>query len=258
MISPKSGGPSPKEGRGSGVVLECRNISKNFAHIQALNDVSFKLRKGEILGLVGDNGAGESTLIKINRGVMSPTSGEIYVEGEKKKFNSPRDSIREGIQCVYQESALVEQLTVAENFFIGQEPVKPYAKGLFKFVDYKKMREEANKYLARMGFHLDVMEEIRNFSGGERQAVAVTRALYFTPRILLLDEPTTALSEKAQTRLFTLFQKTKEICPMIFVTHDLDDAIQLCDRIIILKLGGITFESEIKSGLRKEHILQHM
>jgi len=147
---------------------------------------------------------------------------------------------------------------VAENFFIGQEPVKPYVKGLFKFVDYKKMREEANKYLARMGFHLDVVEEIRNFSGGERQAVAVTRALYFTPRILLLDEPTTALSEKAQSRLFTLFQKTKEICPMIFVTHDLDDVIQLCDRLVILKLGELAFESEIKEGFSREGILQHM
>ncbi|MQY73925.1 MAG: ATP-binding cassette domain-containing protein [Clostridia bacterium] len=258
MVSSKSGRSLSKKQVGSDIVLECRNISKNFGHIQALRDVSFELRKGEILGLVGDNGAGKSTLIKIIRGVFKPTSGEIYIEGEKKEFNNPRDSIREGIQCVYQESALVEQLSVAENFFIGQEPIKRYTKGWVRFVDFKKMREEANKCLVEVGFHLDVMEEITNFSGGERQAVAVTRALYSKPKILLLDEPTTALSEKAQIRLFTLFREIKEICPLIFVTHDLDDVIQLCDRMIILKLGELAFESEIKEGFSKEKIFQHM
>ena len=220
--------------------------------------MSLKLRRREILGLVGDNGAGKSTLIKIIRGAIKSTGGEIYVEGKKKKFNSPRDATREGIQCVYQESALVEQMNVAENFFIGQEPVNRYAKGLINFVDFEKMRKDADKSLEKMGFHLDVTEEIRNFSGGERQAVAVTRALYFQPKILLLDEPATALSEKAKRKLFSFLRKAKKICPMIFVTHVLDDAIQLCDRIIMLKLGEITFEFETRKGFDKEVILSHM
>lgn len=242
----------------SDVILECMNISKSFDHIQALKDVSFKLRKGEILGLVGDNGAGKSTLIKILRGVIRPTSGETYIEGKKKKFNSPRDAVREGIQCVYQESALVEQLSVAENFFIGQEPVKRYANGLINFVDFEKMGKDSDRHLARMGFHLKVTDEIRNFSGGERQAVAVMRALYFEPKILLLDEPATALSEKAKRKLFALLRASKKICPIIFVTHDLNDAVKLCDRIIMLKLGEIIFEFKAKKDLTVEKILRYM
>jgi simple sugar transport system ATP-binding protein len=249
---------SPDEKLVFGVILECRNISKSFDQIEALKDVSFRLTQGEILGLVGDNGAGKSTLIKILRGVIEPTSGEIYIEGKKKKFNSPRDAIREGIQCVYQEAALIEQLSVAENFFIGQEPVRRYANGLVNFVDFKKMEKDSDEYLARMGFHLKVTDEIRNFSGGERQAVAVMRALYFKPRILFLDEPTTALSEKAKRALFDLLRASKKICPMIFVTHDLKDAIELCDRIIILKLGKIVSEFKAREGLNVEEILAHM
>jgi ABC-type sugar transport system ATPase subunit len=249
---------SPEEHSDSDVILDCRNISKSFDQIEALRDVSFKLMRGEILGLEGDNGAGKSTLIKILRGVIQPTSGEIYIDGKKKKFNSTRDAIREGIQCVYQEAALVEQLSVAENFFIGQEPVKRYANGLINFVDFEKMEKDSDEYLARMGFHLKVTDEIRHFSGGERQAVAVMRALYFKPKILFLDEPTTALSEKAKRALFDLLRASKRVCPMIFVTHDLKDAIELCDRIIMLKLGKIVFEFKTKDGLSVEQILQYM
>jgi ABC-type sugar transport system ATPase subunit len=242
----------------SDVILECRNLSKSFDQIEALRDVSFKLVRGEVLGLAGDNGAGKSTLIKILRGVIQPTNGEIYIEGKKKTFNSPRAAIREGIQCVYQEAALVEQLSVAENFFIGQEPVRRYAGGLINFVDFEKMKNDSDEYLARMGFHLKVTDEIKHFSGGERQAVAVMRALYFKPKILLLDEPTTALSEKAKRALFDLLLVSKKVAPMIFVTHDLNDAIEVCDRIIMLKLGKIAFEFETKKGLKVEELLRYM
>jgi ABC-type sugar transport system ATPase subunit len=147
---------------------------------------------------------------------------------------------------------------VAENFFIGQEPVKQYANGLINFIDFDKMEKDSDEYLARMGFHLKVKDEIRNFSGGERQAVAVMRALYFKPKILFLDEPTTALSEKAKRALFVLLQASRKVCPMIFVTHDLNDAIELCDRILILKLGKIAFEFNTKGGLSVEEILRYM
>lgn len=257
MIESKTTGSAVNK-VGANVVLECRNITKNFGHIQALKGISFKLHEEEILGLVGDNGAGKSTIIKIIRGVFKPSSGEIYIEGEKKEFENPGSAIREGIQCVYQESAMVEQLSVAENFFLGREPIKRYAKGLIKFVDFKKMRAEANQHLMDVGFNLEIEEEINNFSGGQRQAVAVARALYSKPKILLLDEPTTALSEKAQMRLFTLFRRIREICPMIFVTHDLDDAIKLCDRIMIIKLGGPAFETDVKESCKKEEILKYM
>jgi ABC-type sugar transport system ATPase subunit len=120
------------------------------------------------------------------------------------------------------------------------------------------MEKDSSEYLARMGFHLKVTDEIRHFSGGERQAVAVMRALYFKPKILFLDEPTTALSEKAKKALFDLLRASKKLCPMILVTHDLKDAIELCDRIIMLKLGKVVFEFEAKEGLSVEEILRHM
>jgi ABC-type sugar transport system ATPase subunit len=201
------------------IALECRNIVKYYGHVQALDSVNLKLYKGEMLGLVGDNGAGKSTLVKILRGVIKPTSGEVLIEDELKEFRSPRDAVQQGIQCVYQESAIVEQLSVAENFFLGQEPIKNNENALIKRVDSKKMRSDSRQFLSKMGFDLDVRDEIKNFSGGQRQAVSILRALYFNPKILLLDEPTTALSEKAKVRLFEFLQETKQVCPMILITQ---------------------------------------
>jgi len=242
------------------IALECRKISKFYGHVRALHNVNLKLRKGEMLGLVGDNGAGKSTLVKILRGVIKPTSGEVFVEGELKDFRSPRDAVQQGIQCVYQENAMVEQLSVAENFFMGQEPIKSSTNAFIKRIDNKKMRSESSRFLSKMGFDLDVRDEINNFSGGQRQAVSILRALYFDPKILLLDEPTTALSEKAKVRLFEFLQDTKKVCPMILITHDLYDAVRLCERIVVLKRGEVVYDSEIQ-GLSQEEafreIIQH-
>lgn len=240
------------------IVLECRDITKDFGRIRALDGVSFVLRKGEVLGLIGDNGAGKSTLVKIIRGALSSTSGTIYIEGKRKRFKSPRDAIRNGIQCVYQESALVEQLSIEENFFIGQEPVKKLARGLMRFVNFKLMRRESSAYLAKMGFDLDVREEIGNFSGGQRQAVSVMRALYFNPKILLLDEPLTALSEKAKDTFRSFLLAAKKMCPMILVTHDFEGAVEICDRLVILKLGKVSGELDTRSGLSKEEMVRYM
>ncbi len=239
------------------VVLECRGVTKNYGHIQALKEVSFILRKGEILGLVGDNGAGKSTLVKIIRGALIPTSGAIYIEGKPQRFRSPRDAIRNGIQCVYQESALVEQLSIAENFFLGQEPVRRFL-GLFRFVDFKMEHDESSKFLAKMGFDLDVREEISNFSGGQRQAVSVMRALYFNPKILLLDEPLTALSEKAKGVLRSFLIEVRKTCPVILVTHDFEGALEICDRLIVLKLGQVSAELDTRAGASKEEMLRYL
>ena len=224
-----------------GAALECREITKYYGRSLALHRVNLQLRPGELLGLVGDNGAGKSTLVKILRGVIRPTSGEIYVNGERKVFGSPREAQQAGIQSVYQEDVVVDQLSVAENFFLGQEPVAARV-GPLRLVDYRKMAEEARRYLARMGFELNVYEEISGFSGGEKQAVEILRALYFDPKILLLDEPTTALSERAKQKLFELLQETKKLCPMILITHELFDAVRLCDRILVIRHGEIVHE----------------
>ncbi len=239
-------------------ILECLNISKYFGRIQALNNVSFYLKKKEILGIMGDNGAGKSTLIKIIRGAIKPTSGKILLEGKEVIFESPREAANAGIGAVYQESALVEHLTMAENFFLGQEPTRSVLGGLFKFVDFKKMWKESSDSLKELGFDLDVRELISNFSGGQRQAVAITRAMHFKPKLILLDEPTSALSEKAIDILFEILRKSKELYPMIFVGHDLDDALRLCDRIIVLKHGEVEVEVEVEKGMSRDQLITYM
>jgi len=241
------------------VVLACKNIVKDYGRIQALKGVSFELRRGEILGLIGDNGAGKSTLVKIIRGALPATSGTIMIAGRKRRFRSPRGAIRAGIQCVYQESALVEQLSVRENFFLGQEPVKPGIARALGLVDFGHMQRETDSYLKRMGFDLDVRDEIGNFSGGQRQAVSVMRALYFNPHILLLDEPLAALSEKAKDRLQRFLLEVRDVCPMILVTHDFKGAVDICDQMIILKHGLVAGEiSPSESDLSKEQVLDYL
>ena len=259
MVNNKSENNIPNESYSSNeTVMECKNITHFYGHVQALNNVNLKLRKKEMLGLVGDNGAGKSTLVKILRGVQKPTKGDIFIEGEKIIFNSPRDAVQHGIQCVYQEQAIVEQLSVAENFFLGQEPIKGNKRTIAKLVDYNKMIEESSRFLSKMGFDLHVGEEINNFSGGERQAVSILRALYFNPKILLLDEPTTALSEKAKVRLFELLQETVRVCPMILITHDIYDAIRICNRIVVLKHGNIIYEYKIEEHLSEEEAFREI
>jgi ABC-type sugar transport system ATPase subunit len=240
------------------VALECRGITHFYESARALNGVSLQLREGEMLGLVGDNGAGKSTLVKILRGVITPTGGEIVIKGERKVFNSPRDALRQGIQCVYQEQALVDQLSVAENFFLGQEPIRNGERALIKIVDRYRMMEESSSYLEKMGFRLRVDEEVQNFSGGQKQAVSILRALYFNPAILLLDEPTTALSEKAKKRLFVLLENLKKHCPMILITHDIFDAVRMCDRILVMKHGEIVHQLGMKKGMREEEAFREI
>jgi len=250
---------SATEDRSASVVLECRNIVKDYGRIRALDGVSFGLRKGEILGLIGDNGAGKSTLVKIIRGALKATAGQLLVDGKRARFRSPRDAIRAGIQCVYQESALVEQLSVRENFFLGQEVLHSGIVGALGFVNSRRMHAESHAYLERMGFDLDVREEIGSFSGGQRQAVSVMRALYFNPKILLLDEPLTALSEKAKDRLEEFLIEVRDVCPMILVTHDFKGAVDVCDRMIVLKHGRVSGEINLRTtDLSKDEVFDYL
>ena len=138
------------------LILECKNITHNYGQVQALSNIDLTLRKGEILGVVGDNGAGKSTLIKILRGVLKPTAGHIYISGEEKTLHNPRDAVRYGIQCVYQEQALIEQLSIAENFFLGQEPTKGRKKSYIKLIDYNKMIKESSHFLRNIGLGEDL------------------------------------------------------------------------------------------------------
>ncbi|MDH5173749.1 MAG: ATP-binding cassette domain-containing protein [Elusimicrobiota bacterium] len=231
--------------------LEVKNIKKTFGTIYALNNVDMEAEKGLITGLLGDNGAGKSTLIKILRGVYRPDSGEIYINEEKKVFKSPRDAIREGIQCVYQDSTLIEELNVSENFFMAEEIIKSYLGGLVPFVDFERERKTAAEFLSKMGFYYDVNRQVKYLSGGERRALAVMRAFYFQPKILLLDEPVIALSEVAREKMFKILKDIKKTCATILVTHEVDLALDMCDKLVILKTGKVTFKGDASKISRK-------
>lgn len=232
--------------------VEVVKLSKAFGNLLALSDVSMVAKKGRITALLGDNGAGKSTLIKVLRGVMQPTSGEIRIGGEKKVLKSPIDAIKEGIQCVYQDSTLIEDLTVAENFCMGEEITKRYLGGLLDFVDFEKEREVAKTFLAKMGFHYDVTRQVKFTSGGERRALAVARAFFYKPKILLLDEPLIALSEHAKSRMFELLEEIKKTCVTIHVTHQVEVALETSDDIVVLKTGKVTYKGPASSVTHKQ------
>ncbi len=242
------------------VVLECRNITKHYGGVRALRGVSFKLYKNEVLGIVGDNGAGKSTLIKILRGAVHPTSGEIFLNGRRISFQSPRDAMNCGIQCVYQDLALVDELSVKDNFFLGKE-IERKLFGFLPVLDEKTMYAEVAHALGQIGYEeIPLNAQVADLSGGQRQAVAIARAVFTKPEpfILLMDEPTSALSEKGKQKVFQFVSFLKKHYSIVLVTHDLNAALQACDRIIILKLGEIVFESNVHDGLSVQELVSLM
>jgi len=236
-------------------VIECRNLTKQYGYVKVLKGVSFEVEKAEILALAGDNGAGKSTLIKILAGALKPTSGEIFVNGQKVHFSSPQDAQRLGIITVYQESALCDNLSVAENFFLGQEITHSLIK-LVDIVDLKEQERRAKEFLKSHGFDLDVRRRVEVLSGGQRRAVAILRALYGKPKVLLLDEPTAGLSIKGKEMLFDLLRKIRDVVPMILVSHSPDDICRLCDRVLVLRLGEVTFYGRV-SEIDKDQLAMY-
>ncbi len=218
-------------------IVRMINISKNFGAVQALKDVSIEVREGEVLGLLGDNGAGKTTLIKILAGVFPPTKGEIYFEGEQVRFSSPKEARALGIETVHQKLSLVNLMTISRNFFLGREPVKRV--GPFNFLDKKKMDRECMKVVAQVGIKVrDPNEYVSILSGGERQAISIGRAMYFGARVLILDEPMTALSVREQR---TVIEETKKAraagAAVIFITHNVYHVYPVADRFAVLDKG---------------------
>ncbi|MEM3407372.1 MAG: ATP-binding cassette domain-containing protein [Candidatus Aenigmatarchaeota archaeon] len=218
-------------------ILEAKHISKRFGTVQALRDISFKLYKSEVLGLVGDNGAGKSTLIKIITGVYPADEGEIYLEGRKVCFPTPLEARKAGIETVYQDLALVECMSIYRNFFLGKEIARRI--GFFKFLDIKKMKEICMDELSRLGIRIrDVDENVYFLSGGERQSISIGRATFFGAKILILDEPTMALSVRETGKVLELIRKAKQSgLSVIFITHNIYHVYSVADRFIILNRG---------------------
>jgi ABC-type sugar transport system ATPase subunit len=222
-------------------VIELDRISKQFGQVQALEDVSFGIEENEVLALVGDNGAGKSTLIKIISGVLQQTSGIIYIGGEEAKIGDYNDAEARGIETVYQDLAIAPNRTVAQNIFLGNEILESGPLGkLLRFVDDDQMEREASELLSRLELNLDPGSAVKNFSGGEQQSVAIARALQSDPDIVILDEPTSALSLDATQRVLDLIKRLNEQdVTIIFISHNLEAVFDVADRAAILASGQL-------------------
>jgi simple sugar transport system ATP-binding protein len=219
-------------------LVQMKHINKFFGRVQALNDVSFNVREQEIVGLLGDNGAGKSTLIKILSGALQPTSGEIYIKGEKVEMRSTTDAIHHGIETIYQDSALVTQLSIARNLFLGREPtVGPKFLGR---MDQKMMNAAAGSLLREVGISKNIPANtpISSLSGGERQAVAIARAMHFESDLIILDEPTNNLGVEETQGVLRFVRNARDSGhSCIFIAHNIYHVFQVVDRIVILRRG---------------------
>lgn len=249
------------------VILEMNGISKTFGAVTALVDVTIKLRKGEVLALVGDNGAGKSTLIKILSGFHHPDSGRIVYQGEEVRFGSPRDARAQGIETVYQDLALINDLSVYHNMFVGREYHKRIL-GL-KLLDNKKMRGLARTYLDTLGIEVPSVDSmVELLSGGQRQSVAVARSIYSSPTILVLDEPLAALGVREGAHVLGLIQnlRRQRNVSIILIVHNYNQVFEVCDRINFLHSGEVVLDAStsetseeeliriVKSGLGRQAI----
>ena len=215
-------------------------INKFFGPVQALYDVSLTVRGGEIVGLLGDNGAGKSTLIKILSGALRPSSGSIYLQGQRVKLRDTGDAIARGIETIYQDSALVIQLSIARNLFLGREPLKGFP--FLHRMDQEKMNGVARELLKRVGISKPIppTTPISALSGGERQAVAIARAMHFDSDLIILDEPTNNLGVEETQGVLRFVRSARDsghAC--ILIAHNIYHVFQVVDRIVVLRRGRV-------------------
>lgn len=227
-------------------LLEVRNLSKNFGAVQALRDLSMSVHAGEVVALAGDNGAGKTTLIKAISGVYKPSSGDILLRGEPVSFSTPQEAREKGIETIYQDLALADNLSIGANIFLGREPMKK-ALGFLPVLDRKKMADAAKQTMSLLDFHVNRLEApVSNFSGGQRQAVAIGRAVFWNAQILIMDEPTAALGVPEQRKVIQLIHQLKaQGRGVIFISHNLQDIFAVSDRIVVLRRGVLAGERRI-------------
>jgi simple sugar transport system ATP-binding protein len=223
-------------------VLRTEHVEKSFGQIAALKDINLRLDRGEVLGLLGDNGAGKSTLVKILTGYYQPSAGQLYFEGKPIQFRSVSHARSLGIETVYQDLALVDQLSVYRNMFLQREPVFG---GVLGILDERQMRRRAIEMLERMQVRVPSVDvDVAKLSGGQRQAVAIARAVFQKAKVLLLDEPTAAMGAKESALILDLIQRLKEgrDIAMIVIAHNYAQIFDVCDRINLVEAGEIAFD----------------
>lgn len=227
------------------VIYEVKNVSKTYGAVVALDGASLKLHAGEVVGLVGDNGAGKSTLVKVLSGAHSPDSGEILLDGEERTWHNPKEALEAGIETLYQDSGLAPHLTVSQNVFLGREK---FVKGIFGklgFLARKQMEEEAQEDLEAVGIAFPSSNRpVSQLSGGQRQAVAIGRAVSWARKVLILDEPTNHLGARQSGEVLEVIKRAKKKgLGVIFISHTLPHVLEVTDRIVVLRLGKIVRDS---------------
>ena len=236
------------------IILEAKGVSKYFGTITALEDVNLTIKEGECLGVVGDNGAGKSTFMKVLSGLYKPSKGALYFNGNKEVLESPRDSQNLGLEMVYQDLALAGNLPIGENIFLGREPTKNL--GFLKLLDYKKIKEMSEAHLDKLKIHVKSADQkVEELSGGQRQAIAIARATAFNSKLVIMDEPTAALAIKEVGKVLDLINSLKKMgVSVIIISHRMDDIFAVCDRVMALFQGTNFAESELSKTSRDEVI----
>jgi ABC-type sugar transport system ATPase subunit len=240
-------------------VLSIRGITKRFGGLVAVNNVSWDIYPGEVVALLGDNGAGKSTLVKCVAGVHQADEGEIYFEGRPHRFARPLDARREGIETIYQDLALANNLDVGANIFLGREIKKRYFSGLIKTLDDQRMLQESQATLDALEIHFpSLTQPIESLSGGQRQAVAIARAVYWDTKLMIMDEPTSNLGVPEQHKVLELIRRLRDQgVPVILITHTLPDVFAVSDRLMVMHRGRRVTE-KTTADTSTEELVQYM
>ncbi len=232
-------------------ILELKKISKRFGAVQALSEVDFEVYPSEVVGLVGDNGAGKSTLVKVIAGTYQPDSGQYMFNGQEVSINNPHQANMLGIQTVYQDLALCDNLDVVANLYLGREVTQPVIPGLFNSIDETTMEQRALHFIDDLHVNIpSIRSRIATLSGGQRQSVAVARAVMWNSKVVLLDEPTAALGVEQTQQVKELIVRLREQgLGVVVISHNLVDIFDVSDRIIVLRLGKriATFQTHVSN-----------
>jgi ABC-type sugar transport system ATPase subunit len=222
-------------------ILNVKQVSKFFGGLTALNKVDFQVSRGEVVALLGDNGAGKSTLIKCISGVYRPEQGHIYFDGTEITHHAPSEIRERGIETIYQDLALAENLDVGANVFLGKEK-KRRLFGLIPVTDDDFMRSEAARVLEKLDIHIPSLKQrLVNLSGGQRQAVAIARAIYWNAKLVIMDEPTAALGVPEQRKVLALIRSLRDQgVPVILISHTLQDVMAVADRMVVMRRGKVS------------------
>jgi len=234
-------------------ILRIEGLTKNFPGVLAVNNLSFSLKKGEVLAIIGENGAGKSTLTKMICGVLHPDAGSIFLDGKKIVFHSSHDAMKAGIAMVYQELAMTSGMSVAENIFMNRQPINKLG-----FIKTAEMNKEAQKYFDLFGMCINPATLVKRISMGEQQIVEILKAISLNPKVLILDEPTSSLTENEVTRLFNLINEMKEEgFSFIYISHKLSEIFTIADRVMVMRDGKYV-DTKLVDGVTEQELITMM